>query len=362
MQTRVASTVTRYPAPLRPGDRIGVTAPSSPVPPRLRARLDLAVALLREQGYDVVLGECLLGDGMVSGTVGDRAGELTAMLTDPDIRAVVPPWGGEVAIDLVGALDWDAIGAAEPTWLVGYSDIATLITPLTMLTGVATVHGFNLMDTPYRTPPGLLSLLDVLTAEPGSTLVQEPPGRHRAAGHDDWAVTPGTRDLVLDGAGRWEVLSAGDGSAHAHARAGGERRLRVSGRMIGGCIETLGPLAGSRYLDGTAYARMQHEDGLLVYVEAAQSQATDIARHLHGMRLSGFFDGARAVLVGRSGAPDGDGYTQRQAVLDALGPLGVPIVAGVECGHVAPWMPIVNGSLGLLEVGAGTDRLTQHLV
>ena len=48
-----------------------------------------------------------------------RAAELTAMLTDPAIRAVVPPWGGELAIDLLDQLDWDALAAAEPTWLVG---------------------------------------------------------------------------------------------------------------------------------------------------------------------------------------------------------------------------------------------------
>ena len=29
-------------------------------------------------------------------------------------------------------LDWDAIDAAEPTWLVGLSDISTLMTPLTL--------------------------------------------------------------------------------------------------------------------------------------------------------------------------------------------------------------------------------------
>ena len=39
--------------------------------------------------------------------------------------AVVPPWGGELAIDLLDQLDWDALAAAEPTWLVGWSDICT---------------------------------------------------------------------------------------------------------------------------------------------------------------------------------------------------------------------------------------------
>ena len=33
------------------------------------------------------------------------------MLVDPGIRAVVPPWGGVTAIDLVDLLDYDAVRA-----------------------------------------------------------------------------------------------------------------------------------------------------------------------------------------------------------------------------------------------------------
>ena len=32
--------------------------------------------------------------------------------------------------------------------------MSTVITPLTLLTGTATVHGNNLMDTPYDAPDG----------------------------------------------------------------------------------------------------------------------------------------------------------------------------------------------------------------
>src|SRR5918994_957781 len=89
------------------------------------------------------------------------------MLTDPTIRAVVPPWGGELAIDLLPLLDVAAIGQAQPTWLVGYSDTSTLLLPLTLLTGTATLHAPGLMDTPFRVPSPLLHWLDVATAGAG---------------------------------------------------------------------------------------------------------------------------------------------------------------------------------------------------
>jgi len=53
-------------------------------------------------------------------------------------------------VELIPYLDWDVIAAADPTWVVGYSDISTLLLPLTTLTGMATLHGQNLMDSPYR--------------------------------------------------------------------------------------------------------------------------------------------------------------------------------------------------------------------
>ncbi|GAA0442351.1 hypothetical protein Acor_05350 [Acrocarpospora corrugata] len=77
------------------------------------------------------------------------------------------------------------------------------------------------------------------------------------------------------------------------------------------------------------------------------------------MRLAGFFTGANAVLVGRTRAPGIASLTQHEAVLDALGPLAVPIIADVDCGHVPPYLPIVNGAHGRLRYGGDRNELTQ---
>ncbi|MFF4895944.1 S66 peptidase family protein [Streptomyces sp. NPDC001068] len=314
----------------------------------MRERLNVAVRDVQARGYEVVVGRCMDGAGHVSAPAADRASELMSMLTDPTIRAVVPPWGGETAIDLIPLLDWRQLRETEPTWLVGFSDLSTLITPLTLLTGTATVHGNNLMDTPYRVPEGLLSWLDIVTAPSGHRFTQSPPGRHRGTGFDDYAALPDVREYTLDSRGAWIRLD-GDGDVEAE------------GRLIGGCIETLSNLAGTPCLDVSAFTRDQSPEGLLVYVEAAEDDAFTICRNLHGMRLAGFFDHANAVLVGRTNAPDSSSLSQHEAVLDALGRLNVPIIADVECGHVPPHMPIVNGAHGRIVHSAGRSELTQTL-
>ncbi|XVX20057.1 S66 family peptidase [Actinomycetota bacterium] len=336
----------RFPRPLKPGETIGVTSPSSGASGPLAARLHVAVETVRTAGFEVAVGECMDGSGHVSAPAAERAAELQRMLLDPDVRAVVPPWGGETAIDLIPLLDWAALSAAEPTWVVGYSDISTLITPLTLVAGWATVHGQNLMDTPYAVPDGLVSWLDIVQMAGGETFVQSSPGRYRL-GHVDYVAHPEVSRYDLATPGNWTRL---DG-------LGGD--LDVAGRLIGGCIETLANLAGTPYLDPTRLADLG--DGLIVYVEAAGDDAFTICRDLHGMRLNGFFDDASAVIVGRTSAPGGATLNQHEAVLDALGGLGVPLLADVECGHVAPYLPLVNGALCRVQHSATVSTITQTL-
>ncbi|GIJ00595.1 muramoyltetrapeptide carboxypeptidase LdcA involved in peptidoglycan recycling [Sediminihabitans luteus] len=340
----------RLPAPLRPGDTIAVTAPSSGIPASLWPRLEFAVGWLRERGFRVELGACLDGSSHVSAPARERADELMAMLLDPRVRAVVPPWGGETAIDLVGLLDLDALRDAEPTWVVGFSDVSTLLTPLTVVAGWATLHAANLMDTPYAQAPGLAHWLDVASgaAWPDGVLRQWSPGVHRAGPPDRWEDDPTVTSRTWDGAGEWRVLA-------------GAGPLDVAGRLVGGCLETLGPLGGSRFADTSALRGPAGDEPLLVYVEAAEQDAYSTCRALHGLRLAGFFDGAAAVMVGRTSAPGSPTLTQDDAVLDALAPLGVPVVADVDCGHVAPHLTLVNGAWGRLRHDGSRLVLDQHL-
>lgn len=322
-------------------------APSAGVAPRNRARLDVAVAHVTARGYAVRLGDLVTGEGIASGPPAARVAELTAMVADPDVRAVVPPWGGEIALDLLGRLDWAAL-AADPTWFVGYSDIATLLLPLTLTTGVATLHGQNLMETPYRVPAPMLAWLDVVTAAPGATLVQGAAPRYESGAPADFAAHPDVTEHALDAPGGWTRLDAtGD--------------VRVTGRLVGGCLETVAHLAGTPFGDVRRFVAEHAPEGTVVYLESAGSDAADVTRRLLGLRYAGWFDDARAVLLGRTRGADLPGWTQHDAARHALGDLGVPVLADVDCGHVAPHLALVNGALATVEHSAAGSVLTQTL-
>jgi muramoyltetrapeptide carboxypeptidase len=334
--------VLRFPRPLRQGDRIGVTAPSAGVEGPGAERIEFCIAWLRDRGYDVVVGDCMDGTGITSGPAAKRAAELTAMLCDPAIRCVIPPWGGETAIDLLDLLDWDALAEAEPTWLVGFSDLSTILLPVTTRLGWATLHGDNLADTPYQTPEGLLPWLEVASGT----------GPHLQ--RDSGLVADWWRFSENPLATEWKRKAEGRWALH------GADSIQVTGRLIGGCVETLCNLAGTPYGDVPAFGREHAEEGLVVYLEAAGDEAATICRNVHGLRLAGWFRHARAVLIGRTNAPDNPKLTQREAMLDALAPLSLPVVFDLEIGHVPPHLPLVNGALATVTVSGDTREIRQE--
>lgn len=338
-----------YPPPLEPGDQVAITAPSAGVPPDLVPRLDFCLATLKDEGYDVVVGECLRSDGIVSAPAPARAAELERFIKDERIRAIIPPWGGALAVELLPHLDLGSVDPSSVPWIVGSSDTSTLMLAITTMTGAATLHGHNLLDTPYRVPPPLLSWIEVATQGPGATVEQGPSQRHRAHGVDRWEDDPTVTEHTWDSQGSWNVLE----------RAGGP--LRAHGRLIGGCIETISVLAGTQFGNLPRFARRDPKEGVLLYLEAAHDDAISIARHLWRMRLAGWFEHANALLIARTKAPDANGFTQIDAVRSAVRGLDIPIVTDVDCGHVPPQLALVNGARAELEIDEGHAHLMQRL-
>nr|WP_246355393.1 hypothetical protein [Nocardioides ungokensis] len=77
--------------------------------------------------------------------------------------------------------------------------------------------------------------------------------------------------------------------------------------------------------------------------------------------MAGWFEHANAILVGRTPAPSLDDFSQHDAVVDALGMLGIPIVLDLEVGHTQPFLPLVNGALGRVVVDGERREVTQTL-
>ena len=147
------------------------------------------------------------------------------MLADPSIRAVVPPWGGVTSIDLLDRIGWDEAAGADPTWVVGYSDTTTWMLPLRSGSGWATLHGTNLLDTPYRRPDGLAHWTDLASAtDPVVTARRRCPSHRRVR---RLGRRPGHGGVPPRRPGDWSPLDHRSGGRDRSA----DRRLHRDGHQ-----------------------------------------------------------------------------------------------------------------------------------
>lgn len=324
-----------YPPPLLPGARIAVTAPSSGVEAALHARLDLVISHLRSLGFVVEEGRCLREQRAgASASADERAAELMRFLQRDDIGAVIPPWGGELAIELLERLDWAALRRAAPKWLLGYSDTSTLLVAISLRLGWASAHGPCLMDlAPGQPDPLTRGALSCLATPTGGRFTQAQSSAWQLQ-WTDFANVPDTT-FALTETTRWFALD-------------GRREVTMSGRLIGGCIDTLTHTAGTMHGDVRTFIERCGNDRALLYLENAEQSPVALVRALIRLRWAGWLDDLAGLLIGRSAASEPNGPTELRyldALRNTLGNLPCPVLVDVDIGHRPPQFVLINGAL-----------------
>ncbi len=125
LRERTVTLSCAQPAFLKPGDKIALLSPSYNTP---MENVEAAATVLRGWGFEPVIG-AHVGEvyrGKYAGRSKERASDLEWALKDPSIKAILCNRGGYGTIRLVDLLPLEEL-AAHPKWLVGYSDITTLL-------------------------------------------------------------------------------------------------------------------------------------------------------------------------------------------------------------------------------------------
>ncbi len=263
----------------------------------------------------------------------------------------MPPWGGELAMELLPLLDFHALAEVPPKWFSGFSDLSTLHFPLTTIAGWATLHGPNLMQLGGADTDAVTAAIwDVLTVQSDTPFSQSTSQHHQSKD----AKSPARFDAApsLDEETTWKRL---------------DRRksdLALSGRLIGGCLDTISRLAGTSFGNVPGFVKSSLPDGMLLYLENAEMKPCDLARSLLSLRLNGWFDGLSGVLIGRSAAPDSvqsDELSYIDALQSVLGDIQCPVIYDMDIGHVPPQLSLVNGALAQVKLRDGSGTVVQRL-
>ncbi len=337
-----------FPQPLTAGSTIAVTALSSGIKPAHQARFDLVCEHLRSLGFELIIGEYLQNQHRgASATAELRAAELMRFLIDDKVDAIWPPWGGELAMEVLPLLDYAALREARPKWILGFSDVSTVAVALASKLGWATAHSPNLMDMAPNAADGLTEhTLSHLATPLGQSFTQTATQLHSATWPDFEANVAAV--LKPDTPTQWRWLNP-------------ERAIpKVSGSLIGGCWDTMIHLFDTDYLDLVTFK--QNSSGkVLLFLENVEMSPFDLSRALLNMKFRGVFEQIDGLLLGRNSAKDADNLSYLEVLHRHLDELEIPVIIDIDFGHVPPNLTLVNGAYAEVVMGE-VPRITQTLV
>ena len=241
---------------------------------------------------------------------------------DDSVKALLCAAGGDFLIEMLPYVNFEEL-AENPKWMIGYSDPTSLLYVLTTKYDVATLYGANAGSFDLEElPEWLMAPLEVLQ---GKSIVQ------KSQKYCDPQFRKGP--AVYETENHWKSFS-GD--------------LSVTGRCIGGCLDSLKDLFGTPY-DGTKQFIERYQSEILIwYFDVFAMSAENVYRTLLQMKSMGAFRSQDVVIAGRVLFPSSEtGMTYEDAFKMAL---DCPVIMEADIGHTYPRMVMINGAVAQVSV------------
>ncbi len=303
------------PNPLKPGSRVALVAPSSPVG---EEKLSLSLESIHFLGFTPVLyPSCTMQDGYLAGTDEARARDINDAFSNPEIDGVFCLRGGYGAMRILPLLDYDSI-KNNPKIFIGYSDITALHTAINKLCGFITFHapmptaGYHTMD--YFS---LESLSDSIFNPDPIGYVSNPPNEPLIT------LYPG----------------------------------RARGRMTGGNLSVMASTLGSPYEIDTK--------GRILFIEDVDERPYRIDKSLTALALAGKLDDCEGIVSGTfSNCEEKELEASKTLTLpriieQIIGSKKKPAIHNFRAGHIYPQSTIPMGAKTLLDADNGVLRFME---
>lgn len=328
-----------FPRWLQKGDCIGVTACSGgKTAPADLARLDNGARQLEKRGYRVLeTPDVRKEEKGRSAPAGIRAEELHSLVLNPEVSLVLQAAGGDYLAEMLSFTDFEMI-KRKPKWYQGYSDPTGLLFSITTNCDMATVYAGNFADFGMQHwHPCLEQNLALLE---GKQILQRSFSLYKNGFAERLT---GLEDYQEDTPVCWESSNGA---------------VTLSGRLLGGCLDVLLNLAGTRFDRTAEWCEHYKDDGILWYLESFALSAERLTCGLWQLREAGWFRHATGFVFGRPAFFSAENeISYREAVEAVLGELAVPIVYEADIGHKAPRLTMINGALAELSVRDGGGEL-----
>ena len=309
-----------YPQFLKSNDYIGVTAPSDGIVGKIDTyRLDNAIKKFNKMNYKIKetknVRKSIQGK---SASSREQARE--------QIKCIICASGGDFLLEMLSEVNFDII-KNNPKWLQGYSDPTGLLYTITTNLDIATIYADNFksfgMEKWHKSLENNIKILE-------GNLIKQDSFRKYESSRKEKII--GNEGYYLDKNVKWENLNCDD--------------IRIKGRIIGGCLDILAELFGTRFDKTKEYINKYKNDGIVWYFENCEMSSENVIRTLWKFKDNGWFNYTSGIIFGRS-AIERSYYelSFKDAVSRMLLDLNIPIIINADIGHVSPRMTIINGAL-----------------
>ena len=329
---------------LKESETVGFAAPSFGCATEpYRTAFQSALERLTAMGYTLDPGpNVFAAEGIgISNTPAKCAAELTEWYCSDRNQALLSVGGGEMMCEILPHLDWNRLRQARPKWYMGYSDNTNFTYLSATLLDTASIYGpcaasFGMK--PWH--PAIQDAWDLLTGHLDSVHNydgwerKDPEPAEDAEEAEEEDPTAPYRITAPFRLRRYEP-DAGGAGLHRVTGQAARRTLKMEGRLLGGCVDCLVNLTGTRFDRTRDFLDRYRDDGILWFLESCDLNTFSIRRAMWHMREAGWFDTARGFLIGRA-LRGGEmfGTDQYASVTDILAPLGVPVVMEIGRAHV----------------------------
>lgn len=323
-----------YPDFLKTGDTIGISAPSAGVGRKLED-YSRSILNLEKMGFSIKETKSVRVNDLRSADAKTRGEEFTSLFKDNNVDFVMAAAGGDFLDEILPYVDFKTM-KKHPKWVMGASDPTGILYPYTTGYDVATMYGLNAGD--YSDKPYMDYVKKNLKLIQGEDITQK--------SYSKCMKTPTflAKKIELDTPNKWKCS---------------EKTLSVSGRCIGGCIDGLKDLIGTKFDQTKKFIKKYQKDGFVWYFDNFSMSAENLYRTFLQMRYAGYFDGAKVIILGRTLFESNEtGMTYDEAILKAFP--GIPVLYDADIGHTLPRFTMINGAIA--EVNFKNSHASIHFV
>ena len=284
---------------LTKGDFIEIVAPARYVS---KKEIHFATQLIKKAGFNVKINSRLFDKkNIFAGDIESRLNNIQNALDSLDTKAILFARGGYGTIQIIDYLNFEKF-KYSPKWLIGFSDITTILTHVYTVYNIKSIHGpmpFNFAQT---NKTHVINLFDILKGKINNLKCER---------------------------NKFDILGSG------------------SGRLFGGNLSILCSLIGSRSF-------MSNKQKIILFIEDVDEYLYHIERMFYTLDRSGLFQRVDGLIIGEmkniSDNEIGFGKSTNRLILDIVDKYNFPVCFDFPIGHDINNSPLVIGSSVTLEI------------